>query len=114
LDKLQKHLEKAAIKPEKTFYLGPSLQALKTLIAPDEPKASDPANLDELQKTLQELSKKMGSQPSELPLGEAADPVPAEPVAPAPQAPAAPAPAPAPETAPPGTPTGQDPSGGTQ
>jgi predicted negative regulator of RcsB-dependent stress response len=124
LDKLQKRLEKSEIKPEKTFYLGPSLQALKALIAPDEPKASE-TDLDELQKTLQELSKKMGSQPAELPAGDApvapgetapVEPAPVDtaPVETAPQAPAPAAPQPAPETPPPGTPTGQDPSGGTQ
>jgi hypothetical protein len=106
LDKLQKRLEKADVEPDKTFYLGPSLQALKTLIAPDEPKSTE-ANLDELQKTLQELSKKMGSQPAELPSGDA-------PMEPSPEAPAPEAPAPAPEAPVPGTPTGQDPSGGTQ
>lgn len=128
LDKLQKRLEKADIKADKTFYLGPTLQALKTLISPDEPKEP---NLDELQKTLQELSKKAGAQsaPLQLPTGEApaipepAPETPAVPQAPAPKAPAptpapqAPAPAPeapAPAAPAPGTPPGQDPAGGTQ
>lgn len=133
LDKLQKRLEKADIEADKTFYLGPTLQALKTLISPDE--AKEP-NLDELQKTLQELSKKAGAQssaPLELPTDAPAIPEPApEAPAPAPEAPAvppapapkAPAPAPAPQApapeapapaAPaPGTPPTQDPAGGTQ
>jgi hypothetical protein len=128
LDKLQKRLEKAENKAEKTFYLGPTLQALKALIAPDEPVTPEPGSMDDLQKTLQELSKKMGaqSQPVQLPTGTAAPEAPAPeapapeapaPEAPAPEAPApeAPAPeAPAPEAPAPGTPTGQDPSGGTQ
>jgi hypothetical protein len=129
LDKLQKRLEKAEIEADKTFYLGPSLQALKTLIDPEGPKTPEPANMDDLQKTLEELSKKMGSiAPAgsaeapvtpPAPIGEVVppeEPAPA-PAAPAPAAPApaAPAPAaPAPAAPAPGTPPTQDPSGGTQ
>lgn len=120
LDKLQKRLEKVESKAEKTFYLGPTLQALKALIAPNEPVTPEPGSMDDLQKTLQELSKKMGgSQSVQLPMQvppEAPEAPAPEAPAPTPEAPAVPAPeAPTPGTAaPPGTPGGQDPSGGTQ
>jgi hypothetical protein len=120
LSKLQQRLDKAEIKADKTFYLGPSLQALKTLIAPDEPEQAEPTNMDDLQKTLQELSKKMGAQGAAPPvLSVSIPPTPAPeapaPEAPAPQAPAPEAPAaPAPEAPAPGSPPGQDPAGGTQ
>jgi len=134
LDKLTKRLEKNEIKSETTFYLGPSLTALKQQIDPEganKPLASEEPDMEALKKTLEELSQKAVPQPvapqgEPAPLAPAPEPVvpvptapapapkapappkPPAPVAPAP-APAAPAPVPAPVPAPGDAPQGTPP-----
>lgn len=123
VEKLDQRLEKEKINPQKTFYLGPTLAALKLQIDPTGgiKKLSGDTDMEELQKTLQELAKKAGktaplqdteplapedlSVPVDLPDEPAAPQVPSE------QAPSEPEQAPVPGQAPaaPGAPSDEAP-----
>lgn len=116
VEKLDQRLEKEKVNPQRTFYLGPTLATLKLQIDPTGAikKLSGDTDMEELQKTLQELAKKAGktaplqdSDPLEaqdlsIPLDLPDEPVAPEASneAPSEQAPAAPEQAPAQEQPP--------------